>query len=286
MNNTNGQNQVTQTQERTIADMVINRVEKLSGLNQLDLPADYSAPNALRAAYLQLQETFDLAKRPVLESCTQESIANALFKMVIEGLSVAKGQGAFIAYGNKLTFQRMYAGTLALAKRTAGVVDCRGQVVYKNDEFEYERQPDGRTQVTKHKQSLANIDPNGIIGAYAVVTFEDGSTAAEVMSYEQIKMSWSMNKANNPAHMKFPDQMAIKTVMNRALKVIVNSSSDQAIMGGSDNEIQDIEYDEAEAIIMDPVKASSENTIKENANTVKVNFDDEPNANQEPQPGF
>lgn len=257
---------------KTIADSVVARVAQLVELNQLNLPPDYSPANALRAAYLVLLETTDANKKPVLETCTNESIANALFDMVVQGLSAAKRQGAFIAYGSKLIFQRMYAGTVAIAKRDAGVVEVNANVIYDGDTFQYEVLPNGRTVVSKHEQSIANIDANKIVGAYATVVFKDGSTNTEVMSMAQIRAAWAMNRNTNPTHNKFPDEMAKKTVIGRALKVAINSANDSAVM--NDN---DIEFEEADATVV-----TSQAAIAENANVTRVGFDKEPEPVHEP----
>jgi len=218
------------SKETQLVDTVINRVEKLTELNQLDLPKDYSAANAIRAAYLVLLETKDSNKQSVLQSCTPESIYNALFNMVIQGLSVAKHQGAFIAYGGKLNFQREYAGTIALAKRVGNVKDVTSNVIYKGDEFHYSIDSEGRKVITKHLQQIENVLSTNIIGAYATVIYNDGTRNVEIMSYDQIKSAWSMGKGVSSAHTKFPDQMCMKTVINRALKLVINSSDDEAVV--------------------------------------------------------
>lgn len=211
-----------------IVDGVLTKVEELQSLGQLELPKDYSAPNALKAAYLVLIDQLDRNEKPVLESCTSASIANALLKMVVDGGNVMKGQGSFIPYGNKLTWQREYAGTLAIAKRDAGVKHVNAQVIYEKDVFEYAINEEGVAYLVKHETSLKNIDLNNIEGAYCIVTMEDGTKLLTVMNIEQIKKAWMQGaaKGNSPAHKNFPDQMCIKTVINRALKLHVRSSDD------------------------------------------------------------
>ena len=59
-------------QEKSIADNVLNRVKAFEETGMINVPKDYSAPNALRAAWLILLETKTLDKRPVLEACTKE----------------------------------------------------------------------------------------------------------------------------------------------------------------------------------------------------------------------
>ena len=48
------------------------------------------------------------------------------------------------------------------------------------------------------------------------------------MNMEQIRNAWNQGtmKGNSPAHKNFPDQMAIKTVINRVCKKYVNAADD------------------------------------------------------------
>jgi recombination protein RecT len=103
-------------------------------------------------------------------------------------------------------------------------------VIYEGDVFEYGIGPDGRKKIIKHEQKLENINLAKIKGAYATVIRKD-CVDVEIMTFDQIKKSWAMNKAGiTPAHTNFPDQMAEKTVMNRALKLLINSSDDSSLM--------------------------------------------------------
>lgn len=220
-------------QEKSIAENVLNRVKAFEETGMINVPKDYSAPNALRAAWLILLETKTLDKRPVLEVCSKESIANALLKMVIQGLNPVKHQCAFIAYGNTLNMQREYAGTIAIAKRDAGVKSVAANVVYEGDEFAWDNNPETlEKKVTKHTQSLDSLEKANIKGAYAIVEYSDGKRKTEIMSWGQIQKAWQQGptKGQSPAHKNFPDQMAMKTVINRALKIDVNSSDDGALL--------------------------------------------------------
>ena len=231
---------MTQLQKKSTAvlDGVIKRVSQLQELGELKLPKDYAAENAARGAWLILQEQTTRDNKRVLDVATQHSIANAMFDMLIQGLSVTKKQGDFILYGNKLKFQREYHGNKALAKRFGGVAEVSHNTVYEKDEFEYIIKPDGRKEITKHEQKMQNIDMDKIVGAYAVVKFNDGTTDAEVMTMKQIRQSWMQGatKGQSPAHKNFPDMMAEKTVANRLLTSIINASDDAAIFGNEYNQ--------------------------------------------------
>ena len=49
--------------------------------NGMSFPADYNVTNALMGAYLALKETEDKNGKPLLEVCSQTSIANSLMDM-------------------------------------------------------------------------------------------------------------------------------------------------------------------------------------------------------------
>lgn len=224
-----------------VADQVLEKVKRFTDDGGLVLPRNYSVANNLKSAWLILQETSDRNSKPVLEVCTKASIANALFDMVLQGMSVSKNQGYFIAYGNKLEFQRSYFGTVALAKRVQGgiVTEPVANVIYEGDEFIYTIDPStGLVNVIKHDQKLENIDDTKIKAAYAIVTYEDGKTQTTIMTLAQIKAAWQQGatKGQSPAHKNFPAEMCKKTVIGRACKMVINSSDDAWLYDGKKDE--------------------------------------------------
>jgi len=58
-------------------------LRKFTEDKELLLPDDYSIENALKSAWLILQETVDKDKKPVLEVCSRASIANGLLDMAV-----------------------------------------------------------------------------------------------------------------------------------------------------------------------------------------------------------
>jgi len=91
-----------------------------------------------------------------------------------------------------------------------------------------------------------NIDSDKIKGAYAVVKLEDGSKYTEVMNIHQIKKAWKKGyayKEGSGVHTDFADQMAKKTVINRACKNIINSSDDANLLESFENTTDNDELD-------------------------------------------
>ena len=124
------QSQTPATIDRTLADAVLKKVQIFTANKDLRLPPDYSPENALKSAWLILLETKDSNKKPVLEVCTKESIANSLLKMVLLGLNPLKSQCDFITYGDKLSCDPSYFGNIALARRHGGVKDIFATIIY------------------------------------------------------------------------------------------------------------------------------------------------------------
>ncbi|MDU5442366.1 MAG: RecT family recombinase [Finegoldia magna] len=215
-------------QGKTIVDSVQKRIVGMQNSGSIELPNNYSVGNALKSACLILQETQTKDKEPVLQACTQESIANSLLDMATQGLNPSKGQCYFIAYGNKLTMSRSYLGTIALTKRIKGVKDVKGYAVYKDDKFELGFDIlTGKQKILEFCPSL-NRDSKNLIGAFALILGDNEILHTEYMDINQIHNAWNRGnmKGNSGAHKNFADQMAIKTVINRACKYYVSTSDD------------------------------------------------------------
>ncbi len=247
-----------QLQTKETIDLVTTRVKDFQAKGDLILPANYSAENALKSAWLILQETQDKDYKPVLESCSKVSIANALLSMVVQGLNPDKKQCYFIAYGKKLTMQRSYFGSMAIAKSVnPDIEEIYADVVYKNDIFEYEKIK-GKTIVTSHKQKLENISKDSIIAAYCTILYKSGKEESTIMTLDQIKQAWKQSKMNpvdangnikaGSTHDKFTAEMCLKTVINKACKPIINSSDDSNLMvkfaKQCENDMRDAEVEE------------------------------------------
>lgn len=227
--------------KKDVVDVVTAKVREFQEHGELHMPANYSPENAMKSAWLILQNTVDKDKKPVLEVCTMNSVANSLLDMAVQGLNPAKKQCYFIAYGNQLACQRSYFGTMAVTKQVAGAKDIYAQVVYKGDEFLYEINR-GRKKIIKHLQSLDNVDKDNIVAAYCVIEFgDDRSDYTDIMTMDQIKKAWAMSKMypldektgevkGTSVHGKYTDQMAIKTVVNRTCKLYINSSDDSSLV--------------------------------------------------------
>lgn len=242
------ENKMTVSQmQREMVDSVQHKIDELAQSNGLNFPANYSAANALRSAWLIIQQTKDMNNRPALEVCTRESIANAMLNTVVMGLNPGKKQVYYIVYGNKLEAQRSYFGTMAVTKRVPGVKDIWADVVYDGDTFKIGKKRGG-WEILTHESDFMNIDPEKIVAAYCTIEMDDGRTYTEVMNMAQIQKSWSKSRSSKQTvHKEFPDQMAKRTVINRACKMFFNTSDDSDLLIDSFNATGDV-YDNEENI--------------------------------------
>src|SRR5690625_2487275 len=275
------QNQLAMVKKDTV-DVVADRVRQFQEAGEIHLPAGYSPDNAMKSAWLVLQETQDRSKRPALEVCTRDSVANALLDMVVQGLNPQKKQGYFIVYGSQLTFQRSYFGTMAVTKRVTGAKEINANVIYDGDDVDYEMGNGKITNLT-HKQKFGNIDKENIIGAYATIVIDSNTVYHELMTMEELRQAWSQSqmwgKGNKKekegsTHDKFRQEMAKKTVINRACKKLLNRSDDSSLV---------IDHFNRQDDVIQEAKAQEE--IDNNANKEELDFEDAEYTEVDPETG-
>jgi recombination protein RecT len=251
--------------KKDVVDVVGKKVQEFVSRGELHLPPNYSVENAMKSAWLILQNTVDKDKKPVLQVCSKDSIANSLLDMAVQGLNPTKKQGYFIAYGKQLVFQRSYFGTMAVTKRVAGAKDIFAELVYKGDEFEYEIQ-NGNKYITKHVQRIENVDLGNIVAAYCTIIFDDDRQFTDIMTWAEIQKAWSKSKMNpykeGSTHKEFAQEMARKTVINRACKRYLNSSDDGSLLMQHINRADEV-----------AAEAEVEAEIEENANQELIDIE-------------
>ncbi|MBU8720501.1 recombinase RecT [Bacillus subtilis] len=260
--------------QKDITDDVNKSLTRLKD-DGLVLPSNYNASNALKSAFFKLQEVRDKNGKPALEVCSRESIANSLLDMVVQGLSPAKTQCYFIVYGNQLQLNRSYFGTQAVLKRLTNVKDIWSNVIFDGDVFDYEI-VGGREKLLKHETKFQNRD-NDILGAYAVIKTIEDEEILTVMTRKEIETSWTQAKTKSVQN-KFPQEMAKRTVINRAAKSFINTSDDSDLLVQAINNSTENEYDNER---VDVTPAEVQKQIEENANTEVIDIEPIPDPQTE-----
>lgn len=268
--------------QKDITDTVSKKIDQLTD-EGLALPANYKWQNALKSAFFTLQNVKGRDGRPALQ-CVPASIANSLLDMVEQGLSPAKNQCYFIVYGNQLQMQRSYFGTITALKRLKGVKDIDAQVVHQGDEFVIGADELGRIKVTKFVPKFENLD-KPIKAVFAFIQMTDGRVNYTVMTQKQVQASWSQARQHNVQN-KFPEEMAKRTVINRAAKMVINTSDDSDLLTGSINSVTANEYEddsERKDVTPETPKSTADKLVEGFKQEQEQNHEEEKETAEEPQ---
>lgn len=267
--------------QKDITDNIARKLDELKKDGGLAIPANYNPANALKSAFFEMTNS---ASGNLLEKCSRESIANSLLNMAIQGLSPAKKQCYFVPYGQNLSMQRSYFGTQKVVKSLTNVDDIWATIIYEGDEFEIEIEG-GRERIAKHTTSFLNRD-NDIIGAYCIIKKSDGEEVLTVMTRKEIEASWSQSK-NKSVQNKFPQEMAKRTVINRAAKAFINTSddSDALIQAVNDTTEEEFENDQERAVrdVTETVEREANQVLIETKPKAKAKPKQEPEAVEVPE---
>lgn len=258
---------ITQPGVEYVTNQLVNEEKK-----GLKFPANYSIQNAMNSAYLMLKEAETKDGQPLLSVCTQESVVLSLTQMATQGLNPVKKQCYFVAYGNKCKLVPSYFGTLAILNRVTSLKKQPiANVIRQGDIFEYGYNENMELVIYKHETKLENLD-NPILAAYAIIV-TDKENVVEIMSKQQLENSWAQGQSwksakkggyESATHTKFSEEMAKKTVLNRASKRLINATDDSSVMGDKFLEaFNDTDGNDS----VDLVEANVQHQIETNANT-------------------
>jgi len=207
------------------------------------MPKGFNQTRFIQNCMTVMQDTYQI------ELCNPISIARTLLKGAFLDLDFFMKECYAIPYskdGSKdLQFQTDYKGEVKLIRKYSinPVKDCYARLVREGDFFQEE---------VKEGQQIVNFRPipfntSQIVGAFAVVLYEDGSMDIETMSTEEIeniKEVFSQKsfktKEFSKAWVATPGEMYKKTVLRRLCKHITKSfeSVEQAKAFDESAEIQ------------------------------------------------
>lgn len=236
-----------------LVTQVSNQIIEMQQSQGLSLPKNYSVGNALNAAWLILDDSS--SGQSILQKCDRGTVAKALLDMAIQGLSPAKNQCYFIPYGKTCTLNRSYMGSMAVVKRLNGVKNIEAYVVRQGNDFEVGVDGD-QIVVTKWQVHVDDLD-KPITHAVCVIEKDDGEKTYTVMTKKQIDVSWSHARTTK-VQKEYPDEMAKRTVINRAAKLFINTSDDSDLFVQAVNDTTSDEYDNDKRKDITPAKESKD----------------------------
>lgn len=189
--------------------------------NKEALPAGFNQQRFILDCITVIQDMMkDNKKKEQLEKINPETIPVCLAKAAYLGLDFFNGECYAIPYGGNLTFQTDYKGEIKLCKRYSKnkIKDIFAKVVRQGDFF-MEEVDGGKQNVQYRPKPFSNEQ---MIGAFAIVVFEDGSMMYDTMSSEDIenvRNTYSKMK-DSQAWKSSTGEMYKKTVLRRLCKLI------------------------------------------------------------------
>lgn len=214
------------------------------------LPPDFSIPRFVQNAVALLNNNkplADYAKRYGTSRIKQGLLLGAYL-----GLDSLNQEFHLIPYGAELNFQKDYRGARKLIMKYSmrPVRDIYAMLIREGDFLE---------EVVEMGVRNVNFKPLPLnrgktIGAFAVVLYEDGGVAYDVMNIDELEATRKKSKvANAMAWKDFPGEMQKKTVLHRLSKQIpldfANQQQKDAFMADMAIDTEKTDYSEE---IIDP----------------------------------
>lgn len=189
--------------------------------NQKALPAGFNKDRFVLNCITLIRDMLrDNKKKNQLQQVDPASIPICLAKGAFLGLDFFNGECYAIPYAGEMNFQTDYKGEIKLCKRFSKneIKDIFAKVVREGD-F-YEEEVDGSTQKVVYRPKPFFNAP--MIGAFAIVSYKDGSMLYDSMGKDEIEsVRENYSKAqNSEAWKKSPGEMYKKTVLRRLCKMI------------------------------------------------------------------
>lgn len=237
-------------------DFSVALTEKLNGVSDA-LPKDFNKARFVQNCVALLNDN------PQLQKYNRNQIISGLLKGSYLGLDFYSKECYLVPYGQQLNYQTDYRGAKKLAKKYSirPIKDIYAKLIREGDEFE---------EMILNGEPSFNFKPKflndgKIIGAFAVVLYQDGGLGYDVMPISELENTRKHSKASNsPAWKDFTGEMYKKTVLHRLCKQIEldfeNPTQRNLFTAG-----MEIETDVAEQV---------RNDIESNANKEEFIIDD------------
>lgn len=187
--------------------------EKLDSVFEA-LPSGFNKVRFTQNALSVLNEKPELVK-----DFGQAQVMAGLIKGAILGLDFSNKECYLVGYGKTLNYQTSYIGAQKLIKKYSlrKVKDIYSEIVREGDDLDV-KIVDNHKSVNFNPKVFSNAP---IVGAFAVVVYDDGDVQVETMSLEALENTRKKSKmANSGAWKDFTSEMYKKTVIRRLCKHI------------------------------------------------------------------
>lgn len=195
---------------KTFEDLLTDKLQMVSSALPKDMNKDRFVQNCMCV----------LDEKPEYNTINRKDLLIGLLKGAYLGLDFMNKECYLIPYSGTVQFQTDYKGECKFVKRYSirKIRDIYAKVVREGDSFE-EAVIDSVPVINFRPKPFNSAD---IVGAFAVVLYEDGGMDYETMSVKDIQsVRNNYSKASQSKAWKYSfDEMAKKTVLRRLCKHI------------------------------------------------------------------
>lgn len=233
--------QVAEQKPQTFTEMMTTTLTDVKDA----LPADFNIPRFVQNAVALLNNNKPLAQ--YAKTYGTSRIKQGLLLGAYLGLDSLNQEFHLIPYGAELNFQKDYRGARKLIMKYSirPVKDVYAMLIREGDFLE---------EVVEMGVRNVNFKPLPLnrgktVGAFAVVLYEDGGVAYDVMNIDELEATRKKSKAANAMAWKdFPGEMQKKTVLHRLSKQIpldfANQQQKDAFMADMAIDTEKTDYSE------------------------------------------
>jgi recombination protein RecT len=188
-----------------------------------------------------------IQQNPSLLKVERRSLWQAAMKSAQDGLLPDGREAALVVYrdrnrGEIAQYMPMIAGIRKKVRNSGDIATWDAQVVYENDEFEYEL---GDNPFIRHRPAMG--DRGKPIAAYSIAVLKSGEKTREVMSAREIEAIRGRSRAKDSGPWVSDwSEMARKTVARRHSKVLP-MSTDLDDLVRRDDDLYEFQEAKAEA---------------------------------------
>lgn len=177
----------------------------------LVLPAGTS-----KAKFVRILQSAVMAN-PTFTSIDKNSFFRAAMECAKDGLLPDGKEAAIIQMTNKAIYIPMVAGIIKRIYSSEKVKSLVCEIIYANDEFDYEIGVNG--PILNHKPAIFGAERGARIGVYAIAYLRPEGMACDLMSKADVeKIKEESRSKNGPWHGAHENEMWKKTVLKRLSK--------------------------------------------------------------------
>jgi recombination protein RecT len=196
------------------------RGDDFRGQIESALPGNVTPDRFVRVTVTALRENPD-----VLDA-DRSTLFSALIKCAQDGLLPDAREAALVVFKGKVVYMPMIGGFRKIAAEYGWSI--RTQVVYANDEFEFEL---GLEPKLIHRPPRLNAQRGEMVGAYAVATHKDGRKEVEVLTSDEIAKVRATSRAKDSGPWRdWTERMWEKTAGRRLFAKLPLGERDQELI--------------------------------------------------------